>query len=408
MVTTGYTDLFQRTVSGGMGVATSGQTYSLSGTAANFSVASGIASITANASGTFQAFVDRQTYDIDITGQVALSVIPATNLSTVGFTGKVNGAPNIFTGTMMVATGGAMSLRISKIVAGGLSTLNTTALGLTYVAGTYYNLRFSAVWSRLLQTNVLSAKLWAIGATEPGGWQVSILDPSFTDYTAGTQAGLSVRDEATTPTNIGRFQNVVTRSYSLPMPATTDTMCADPAVTYPKQTSLQSIAAAADTAMSTLDAPTSLAGLFPRVRVSKRAQIITTSQIFISLVFDTVEFNVGTPTNLGYNSGGVSLSTGVWAVTLEVQLAEAASSALTLQLVGGPGISQVDIDMRSNAAISNDQSVGGCGHFSTMVYVTDPVTPTSLSVTVAPVNTATTYTVTYAAMSAIKISDYFA
>src|ERR1700754_3783063 len=151
MATTGYTDTFGRTVSNGLGVATSGQTYTLNGVASQFSVAPNTASIAIASAGEKFGFIDLQTQSLDITGQVAPPASPATHLAPVVFVAKLPSASNYYNATMMVATGGAISLRFSKVIAGGLSTIATVATGLTYVANTFYNLRFQIYWSQALQ-----------------------------------------------------------------------------------------------------------------------------------------------------------------------------------------------------------------------------------------------------------------
>jgi len=407
VVTTGYSDTFNRTVSNGLGTATSGQAYTLSGTATQFSVAPSTASIAVSAVGDNIGYVDRQTSDIDITVQVALSAIPTTNLATVGVVGKLRDASNYYNGTMMVATGGAVSLRFSKNVAAALSTISTTLVtGVTYVANAVYNLRYVNTWSQALQANVMTLKLWAANTAQPGGWMATATDSSFTQFTSGTLAGIMARDESTVLGTItGKLQNLAAVSYNLPMPATTDTMCADPAVVFPKQTALQSLAVAADTVVATLDPLAALAGLFPRVRVSNSNLTINTAGIFVPLTYSTTEFDVSTPTNLAFDNAAVYLSTGIWLVTFEIQLKEAASDYIGIDLIGG---TEVLIDMRSNAAQTNDQGVGGCGHASKLVTSTDPTTPVRCSVSFNANNVATTYTVTYMALTAIKISDYFA
>lgn len=409
MATTGYTDTFNRTVSNGLGSATSGQAYTLNGVATQFSVAPSTASIAIASTGDKFGYIDLQTQSADITGQVALNAIPATNLATVGFLAKLSSTSNYFYGSMMVATGGAISLRFSKVVGGGLVTISTTATGLTYVANTFYNLRYSIYWSQALQTNVMQLKLWSTTATEPGGWMATATDASFTSYTSGTQVGIIARDESSVVGTItAKFQSVASRSYALPMPATTDPMCYDPAIAYPKQTALESLADAADVAMASLDSLSALAALYPRVRVSNTAMPINTSAVSIGVSYIATEYNVSTPTNLGYDSGGIYLPVGIWLVTFEIWLAEAASDYFRMVFNGDSVTGGVTTDFRSNPNQTNDQSVGGTGHMSKIAVVTDPTTPQKYSVTLFPNNTSTTYTATYLALSAIKISDYFA
>jgi len=404
MATTGYTDLFGRTVSNGLGTATSGQAYTLFGAGSQFNVASNQATILPSSGGDKFGYIDNLTSDLDISGQVALSAIPATNLATVGFVAKLSSTSNYYVGSMMVATGGAISLRFSKVISGGLVTIATISTGLTYVANTFYNLRFSIRWSQALQTNVLQSKLWVVGGTPPGGWMATTTDNALTNYIAGTGVGIHTRDESTVVGSVtAKIQNVASMSNHLPMPAVTDTMCNDPAITYPDQTALESLADAVDAAMAGLDADVALAGLFPRVRISSTNQTITNSSAFLP-AFQAVEFNIGTPTDLGLDATSIYLGVGIWMVTYELMLNVAASDWLWAQ-INGPANANI-VSMRSNPSHTGADA-GGTVHMSAPVLVTDPTTPTRCSITLTLNNTAATYVASYMALSAIKISDYF-
>jgi hypothetical protein len=405
MATTGYSDTFNRTVASGLGSATSGQAYTLFGVASQFSVAPSTASIAISSAGDKMGYIDLQTQSLDITGQVALGAIPATNLATVGFVSKLSTTANYYNATMMVATGGAISLRFSKVVSGGLVTIATVATGLTYVANTFYNLRYQIYWSNALQTNVMSSMLWVVGSTPPTGWMATAQDNALTNFTSGTQVGIMSRDESTVLGTItSKHQAVVARSYNLPMPATTDPMCYDPAFPYPMQTALESLADATDAVMATIDPLTSLAGLFPRVRVS--GSMTQVNQTAFAASFSATEFNVGTPTNLAYNPLSIYLPVGIWLVTFEVRLTSPSANSLSLQIFGiTNGLTTY---MRPWPTQTNDLGVNGTGHVSTLTYSTDPTTPAQVSVEIFPTNTATTETISYMALSAIKISDYFA
>jgi hypothetical protein len=405
MTTTGYADTFGRTVSNGLGTATSGQVYTLFGTASQFSVTPNTATIAPTTGGDKFGYIDNLTSDVDITAQVSLTAIPSTNLATIGFISRLSSISNYYNGTLMVATGGAMSLRFSKVVSGGLTTINTVATGLTYVANAVYNLRYRNFWSQALQTNVMQLKIWASGSTQPGGWGATSFDNSLLFYVAGTSVGIMTRDESTVVGSVsGKIQNVATSTYNLPVPSAADPMCYDPSFAYPRQTALESLADATDAAMATLDPFTSLAGLFPRVRVSSSAQPLAAS-FAITATFAASEFNIGTPTNLAYDNTGIYLGVGIWMATFELQLANAASDYIQAQ-INSSGPQQVAADMRSNASHANDNGVGGCVHMSQLVTSTDPTTPVKVSASLFP-NTATAYTATYMALSAIKISDYF-
>jgi hypothetical protein len=405
---TGYNDNFNRTVVSGFGTATSGQAYTVNSTASQFNVVPSEARILPTVVGDRYGYVDRQTSDIDITGQVALSAIPATNLMTVGFVVKRSANSDYYNATMMVAAGGAVSLRFSKVVASSLSTITTVATGITYVANTFYNLRVAVYWSNALQANVLQSKLWAIGAVEPGGWMVSTTDASHTQYTAGTTCGPFARDEAASPGAVtAKIQNVAVRTYGLPVPSSADTMCADPDFAYPKQTALESMADAIDVVSAALDPFADLAALFPRVRVSASNFVINSASTVIP-TWTTTEFNVGTDTDLGYNSGVLSLPAGIWLVTFEIYLdPSGANDFWSITAQGGSPAQFADSSMRTNASQPNMNSQGGSGHVSCLVFSPDPENSTTASGRFNP-NTATNYTIRYAALSAIKISDYFA
>jgi len=407
MTTTGYIDTFGRTVASGLGVATSGQTYTLLGVAAQFNVTPNFATIAPSSGGDKIGYIDLQTSDFDITGQVSMNAIPATALATVGFAGKLPTISNYYNGTMMVAAGGAISLRFSKVVGGGLSTIATVATGLTYVANTVYNLRFSVRWSQALQTNVLQSMLWLTTAAPPTGWMATAFDASLTNYIAGTQVGIMARDEQASPSITAKIQNVATRTYSLPVPAAADTMCADPAFAYPKQTALETLADTADAAMATLDPLVSLATLFPRVRIST-TNFQNNNAFF---VFNAVEYNVGTPTNLAYDAQQLYLGVGAWMCTFEAQFTDIFAGTDTLWFSWGAtgalnGVSPAAA-ARSNPSHTGDHGVGGSVHTSAVFYNSDPTTPIKVSMNLTTPVSSNAYTATYAALSAIKISDFF-
>lgn len=411
MTTTGYTDVFGRTVSSGLGVATSGQTYTLFGTASQFNVAANAATIAPASSGDKMGYIDLQTSDVTISAQVSMNAIPATALATVGFVMKLPTTSNYYNATMMVAAGGAISLRFSKVVSGGLSTIATVATGLTYVANTVYNLEASVRWSQALQTNLLQSRLWPTTAAKPTGWGASVTDPSLTNFIAGTNVGIMARDEQASPSITAKIQNVAVTSYSLPVPASTDPMCYDPAISFPRQTAVESLADAADAALTTLDPLASLAGLFPRVRLSSTGPFTVGSAV---LTYQDVEFNVGTPTNLAYDNTSVWLPPGIWLGTFELELASpgVASDYLYGNFFNAaaepnPPAYAVFPNFRANPSHAGDQGRGGCLHMSKQIFSSDPVNPARVSVSLSP-NSGGTYNALYMALTAVKISDYFA
>lgn len=402
MATTGYYDFWDRNLTGTWGTADSGQTYTLNGVASQF-YTDGYGGIKIASAGEKYGYIDLQTSDVDITAAIAMNQAPVTNLVTAGYVAKLVNTSNYYVGSIMVQPGGAISLRFSKVIAGGLTTITTVATGLTMSPFTDMNFRFVIYWSEPLQTNVLLSKVWLTGG-EPGGWMAGAFDASLTKYTAGTKVGFHGRDES----SVVGVQEVYTnntqvRSYGFEMPGVNDPMCYDPAVSFPKQTVVQTLAEQVDAAMTTIDPLVTLAGLFPRVRVSNTNVAMTSAP-----VFSATEFNVGTPTNLGYDSQGIYLGVGIWMVMFELHLNVAASDYILVSFgendssVSG----QVFADMRSNPSHTGDNGIGGTIHISKMAVVTDPVTPAKFSIGFSP--NAGSYTASYMALSAIKISDYFA
>lgn len=405
---TGFNDDFNRTVASGWGTATSGQAWILGGggAASQYNVAPSTATILPTAISDRFAYADRLTSDFDGTVQVALSAIPVTNLCTIGFITKRSAVPNYYVISMMVAVGGAISLRFSRVLSGGLVTLATVATGLTYVANTFYNLRGVVFWSNSLQAHVLQSKLWLTTATEPGGWMATTTDNGITQYLSGTGAGLHMRDESTVSGAItGRFRSFVVRTYGLPIPAGADTMCADPAVAYPKQTALESLADATDTVVTALDPLAALANLFPRARISL-ANVSWSGQLEMN--FTTTEFNIGTQTNVGFDPTALYLPIGIWLVTLEVQMAEASVASFGQMTLNSTGAYNAFQNIQINEVESNSGGVGGTGHLSSLVVSTDPAGTVKATAQLVPNNGSLTYTIKYAAFSAMKISDYFA
>jgi hypothetical protein len=147
----------------------------------------------------------------------------------------------------------------------------------------------------------------------------------------------------------------------------------------------------------------SLAESFPRVRISK-SSVVLPATIASTFTYTTTEFNIGTSTNLSYDNTGIYLPSGIWLVTFELRLVQSPSDYIQLIMFGN---TTNTIDMRCNPVHTGDDGVGGTGHVSATVVSADPTTPLRCGVQFFPNNTAFTYTVTYAALSAIKVSDYF-
>jgi hypothetical protein len=167
------------------------------------------------------------------------------------------------------------------------------------------------------------------------------------------------------------------------------------------------MADAIDVVSAALDPYADLATVLPRVRVSSSNFTVNTSSP-ASLVWLTTEFNIGTTTNIGQDPSAISLPVGLWLVTLEIQLDPAGSTDFwAFSMSGGSPSIFSDSMLRTSPSQPNMDSQGGSGHMTTLFTSPDPNASYRVFVDFNP-NTATPYTVRYTALSAIRISDYFA
>jgi PKD repeat protein len=176
-------DAFGRTVSNGWGSADTGGTWTRYGTASLFSVASGAGQLRLNAAGagprvalesvssaSTEAFV-KFTLDKVPNGGGAFVSVGARAIGTSDYRAKVK-----------IASNGALTLYLVKVVNGAETTLTSTALGSAYnfTVGSTLQVRVQAIGTA---PTTVRAKVWKTTQTEPASWQ-----QSTTDTTAGLQA----------------------------------------------------------------------------------------------------------------------------------------------------------------------------------------------------------------------------
>lgn len=403
---TGYSDTFNRTVAAGsLGTATSGQSYTLSGTAADFSVNGTQGVITPSALNSERlGTVNLLTSDVNIAGQVAVSALPASGQVISGFTVKEIDSSNYYYGALIITSAGAVTLRILKRVAGVGTIVATSATiaGLTIVANTFVGIRVYAAYDTVAATNRFFVKVWSLSAAEPYGWQLVTADASLV---GGTNQGLLARNEGPATTISFLFENVATATESLPFPAGTDPMCYDPTYPYPKQTVLQSLATAIDTYMgNTIEPDAARALASPRVRISK-SNYSQAGTIINGVAFDTVEYNIGTPTDLSVDPLHLVLGVGIWILRAEIIIPGSTTMTDgTLTLANA----NADVGFRIDAGTGGGNNFTPVGASSQVAALVDNSSGTlteavNLSVDV----TSGGLSFTYLALSAMKISDYF-
>ena len=211
--TTYVSDPFSRTVSNGWGSAPTGGPWTVTSTAANYSV-NGSAGTIVNPTG-----AGRLAYLAGVSAPAADAVVSlgVDKLATGNGTYLITHARRItgqgsYAAKARVASNGAVSLELTRTNAAGAETQiqsGTTIAGLTYAVGEKLSVRVQAVGSG---PTTVRARVWKTGTTEPTTWQRSV-----TDGTAGLQAaghvgfGSYVSSGATNgPVSIGVDQIVVT------------------------------------------------------------------------------------------------------------------------------------------------------------------------------------------------------
>lgn len=189
------TDSFTRTVAAGSwGSATSGQAYTLVGTAADYSVNGTRGRVApATLASDYKATIDVGHHDVNLTADVRNETTPASGTVRIGLIGRYASGSNYYHAEMQVATDGRVTLRILKRVGGTATTLATVTTGLVNPGGTFKTMRFAVVGDRL------RARIWPLGDSEPLLWMIDIEDTSLT---SGDSAGFFVRNDTASTAHV--------------------------------------------------------------------------------------------------------------------------------------------------------------------------------------------------------------
>ncbi|GGR38006.1 hypothetical protein GCM10010497_46140 [Streptomyces cinereoruber] len=196
-------DSFGRVEASGWGTAESGQPWTRSGgTASEYLVTGGVGvHATAVRGGLRATTVPVTVADIDLRADVSMAVVPAGGTAEIHLMARRASTSDYYTGRLLVAAGGAITLSLRKVVGGTETQLAAFSTGLTLGAGSWYTLRLS------VQGTALAAKVWPRGTLEPP-WQVTATDGSLT--TPGVAGIRTVLGSTTTnplPVNFS-FDNV--------------------------------------------------------------------------------------------------------------------------------------------------------------------------------------------------------
>jgi PKD repeat protein len=182
-------DAFERTSASGFGTADTGGAWTISGGAANATVAGGVGRLSVpTKGGSVSAYLNSvSALDTAVQFRTRLEAAPTGGGSYVYGVARHVGSTDYRMGVRFTSTG-AVTAQLSKVVNGVETVLRTSAVeGLNYTPGTWLTIRFDVSGEG---TTTLAGKVWADGAMEPTGWQVTTTDATVELQRAG---GIGVR-----------------------------------------------------------------------------------------------------------------------------------------------------------------------------------------------------------------------
>lgn len=160
---------FEMTVANGWGNATSGQAWTLSGTAADFDKGSGVGTVVVPAAGNdriaYMATELHADIDLKVTFSLAVASITGGGLTAGGLILRGVSLTDFLYAKVEIQTSGA--IWISIVEDDDTIISNVVVSGLTYAAGTEYSVRFVVV------ERAVYARVWATAAGEPVNWTVT-------------------------------------------------------------------------------------------------------------------------------------------------------------------------------------------------------------------------------------------
>jgi hypothetical protein len=196
-------DTFTRSVTDSWGAADAGGTWTNAGTAAaNFDVTGTVGTHTLTAANAaHRSFLTAPSADFDVYADIATSALATGGPLYAGPMARYTDVNNLYVARLAFSTTQTITLVVFKRVAAVQTNLVSFTTRLTHVAGTFYRVRFQGYGT------ALRAKVWEVGALEPGPWQIDTTDDSLA--TAASLGCWSLRDAANTNVNpIVSFDNV--------------------------------------------------------------------------------------------------------------------------------------------------------------------------------------------------------
>ena len=178
-------DAFGRTAASGWGAADTGGAWTVTGTAGNYAVGSGIGSMTLGAAGVQRlahlSGVSAPAADVRV--KTSTDKVASGGGMFLGIIGRKAGADE-YRAKLKISSTGSASLYLTKLVGGTETTLQSiTVPGLTVAAGAQLRLRMRVTGAA---PAALQAKVWRDGATEPATWLLTAGDASASLQNGGS------------------------------------------------------------------------------------------------------------------------------------------------------------------------------------------------------------------------------
>lgn len=185
-------------------------------------------------------------------------------------------------------------------------------------------------------------------------------------------------------------------------PTDPDPMCAAPGF-LPPQTSVETLGDSLDAWVAANLAPDydRLVDGFPRVKVSRQFFDSTVDDPALQSTFDTLDFNLGTPTDLAFNNTGIVAGAGTWVLVHEVVWTTTVQTAF-----GYVGNLAQDSGPVVQATNTGEPVLGGGQSFVEVIRVGYPSLLTSNVTAIHTAGNTGTF-ITYHALTAIQMADFF-
>lgn len=201
-VTPWLSDVFNRSSSSSWGTADTGQAWQATGgSATDYSVSGGVGLHTlTTVTTTRRTYVDTVYVDFDYYLDVSTSATATGGSLFGGLTGRYIDSSNTHYARMEFSTANVLTLTLRQFFDGSESVLGTYVLPDTYVAGTYYRIRFKAEGSSF------KAKAWLATDVETPEWQISVTSTGITEtFFFGTRSSASSANTNVNP--VVQYQN---------------------------------------------------------------------------------------------------------------------------------------------------------------------------------------------------------